>query len=242
MTLSIEVDSPDYQFFIQKELNMEENYFVKLSALDFSDQTKRKNGLSYLSWAYAWRALKTNYPTANYKVYEREDGRNYWDDTKTCWVKVGVTVENIEHIEYLAIMDNRNKSVPVETVTSVQVINSIQRALTKAIGRHGIGLYIYAGEDLPVEAGPDIDITLAQAAATNIKDTTTSIADLQKQVSKMIIKLSDTSANEIVVNSIQTMLNGIRVSQTTEKDRDNLVSTKAFLGSIGQQLKISFDE
>lgn len=221
---------------------MEQNYFVKLAALEFTDQIKRKNGLSYLSWAYAWRALKTNFPNANYKVYEREDGRNYWDDGRSCWVKVGVTVEDIEHIEYLAIMDNRNKSVPAESVTSVQVINSIQRALTKAIGRHGIGLYIYAGEDLPSDAGPSVDVALAQTAANNAKDTTTSVADLQKQVSTMIIKLAETSAGDIVVNSIQTMLNGVRVSQTTEKDRDNLVSTRAFLGSIGEQLKIRFDE
>ena len=65
------------------------------------------------------------------------------------WVKTGVTVNNIEHIEYLPVMDFKNKSIPVENVTSFDVNKTIQRSLTKACARHGLGLYIYAGEDLP---------------------------------------------------------------------------------------------
>ena len=116
-----------------------------------SDKVEKKNGLSYLSWAYAWGELKKKHPNANYKIYEREDGCIYWTDEKTCWVKVGVTVGEIEHIEYLPVMNNVNKSIPKENVTSFEVNKAIQRALTKAIARHGLGLYIYAGEDLPEE-------------------------------------------------------------------------------------------
>lgn len=128
---------------------MDKNYFEELNSINVSDKTEKKNGLTYLSWAYAWGELKKRHPNANSKVYEREDGRIYWDDGRTAWVKVSVSVNEIEHIEYLPIMDNRNKSIPVENITSFDVNTAIQRALTKAIGRHGLGLYIYAGEDLP---------------------------------------------------------------------------------------------
>ena len=125
------------------------NYFEELNNVNVSDKVEQKNGLNYLSWAYAWGELKKRHPNANSKVYEREDGRIYFDDGRTAWVKVSITVEDIEHIEYLPIMDNRNQSLPLDKITSFNVNTSIQRALTKAIGRHGLGLYIYAGEDLP---------------------------------------------------------------------------------------------
>lgn len=73
----------------------------------------------------------------------------YHTDGKTCWVKTGVTVNGIEHIEYLPVMDNRNRSIPASDVTSFDANKAIQRSLTKACARHGLGLYIYAGEDLP---------------------------------------------------------------------------------------------
>lgn len=130
----------------------ESNYFVTLNKIDVSKKVEKKNGLSYLSWAWAWAETKKIHPTANYKIYEREDGCFYWTDGKTCWVKTGVTVNDIEHIEYLPVMDFKNKSIPLEDVTSFDVNKAIQRSLTKALARHGLGLYIYAGEDLPEEA------------------------------------------------------------------------------------------
>ena len=123
--------------------------FEKLFQINVNDHIEKKNGLSYLSWAYAWAEVKKLYPEANYKVYEAEDGCIYFNDGRTAWVKTGVTVEGLEHIEYLPIMDYRNKSIPVENITSFDVNKTIQRSLTKALARHGLGLYLYAGEDLP---------------------------------------------------------------------------------------------
>lgn len=128
-----------------------ENYFIILNSINVNENKKKKKDLDYLSWAWAWCEVKKVYPDTVSKVYERDDGRIYWDDGKTAWVKVGVTVQGLEHIEYLPIMDYSNKSIKVELITSMDVNKSIQRALTKAIARHGIGLYIYAGEDLPEE-------------------------------------------------------------------------------------------
>lgn len=154
-----------------------DNYFADLNAVNVNEHTEKKNGLTYLSWAWAWGELKKRYPMSFYTVYENKDGWNYFTDGKTAWVKTGVTVvlgewriipeavvtadtvlstsrpDMIEHIEYLPIMDTRNRSIPAENVTSFDVNKAIQRSLTKACARHGLGLYIYAGEDLPEDAG-----------------------------------------------------------------------------------------
>ena len=133
--------------------------FETLNSVNCNEHTEKKNGLTYLSWAWAWAEVKKRYPLSYYKIYEDEGGRPYFTDGRTCWVKTGVTVagldthpalgEMIEHIEYLPIMDYKNNSIPLEKVTSMDVNKSIQRSLTKACARHGLGLYIYAGEDLP---------------------------------------------------------------------------------------------
>ena len=128
-----------------------DNYFNDLYAVNVNGHTEKKNGLTYLSWAWAWGEIKKKHPDAAYTIYENADGWNYHTDGRTCWVKTGVTVNGIEHIEYLPVMDYKNKSIPVENVTSYDVNKSIQRSLTKACARHGLGLYIYAGEDLPEE-------------------------------------------------------------------------------------------
>ena len=128
---------------------MAENYFTELNSINVNGKTEQKNGLTYLSWAWAWGEVKKLHPDATYRIYENIDGWNYHTDGRTCWVKTGVTVNGIEHIEYLPVMDYRNQSIPKDKVTSFDVNKAIQRSLTKAVARHGLGLYIYAGEDLP---------------------------------------------------------------------------------------------
>lgn len=130
-----------------------DNYFTRLASIDVGKKIEKKNGLSYLSWAWAWDQVKRVFPDATYTIYENADGWNYHTDGRTAWVKTGVTVEGIEHIEELPVMDFRNKSIPLEQITSFDVNKAIQRSLTKAVARHGLGLYIYAGEDLPMDEG-----------------------------------------------------------------------------------------
>ena len=128
---------------------MAANYFQELYDIDVSDKVEEKNGLSYLSWAYAWAELKKIHPDAQYIIYENLDGRPWFDDGKTAWVKTGVIVDGLEHIEYLPIMNHRNQSIEASEVKSTDANKSIQRSITKACGRHGIGLYVYLGEDVP---------------------------------------------------------------------------------------------
>ena len=143
-----------------------DNYFNDLYAVNVNGHTEKKNNLTYLSWAWAWGEIKKRHPDATYTVYENADGWNYHTDGRTCWVKTGVTVNGIEHIEYLPVMDYKNKSISIENVTSFDVNKAIQRSLTKACARHGLGLYIYAGEDLPEEEAAE-----KQDASRNAKNT-----------------------------------------------------------------------
>jgi hypothetical protein len=153
----------------------EKNVFEVLNAIDVNEHTEKKGNLTYLSWAWAWSKVKQNYPDAFYTVYENKEGWNYHTDGRTCWVKTGVTINGLEHIEYLPVMDYNNRSIAADKVTSFDVNKAIQRSLTKAAARHGLGLYIYAGEDLPEVAKEQAvnelgDIGLEIEAAKDIKE------------------------------------------------------------------------
>ena len=143
--------------------------FNTLNAINVNDHTEKKNNLTYLSWAWAWGEVKKRYPDAFYTIYENADGWFYHTDGATCWVKTGVTINGLELIEYLPVMDFKNKSIPVGNVTSFDVNKAIQRSLTKAIARHGLGLYIYAGEDLPEDDPEAAKKPSKSGAATNAK-------------------------------------------------------------------------
>lgn len=164
------------------EKKNEKSVFATLNAINVNEHVEKKDTgkvqLSYLSWAWAWAKVKENYPEASYTIYENKDGWNYHTDGKTCWVKTGVTINGMEHIEYLPVMDNRNRSIPADSVTSFDVNKAIQRSLTKAAARHGLGLYIYAGEDLPEEdakqakeaASADLPKAIEEAKACKSRD------------------------------------------------------------------------
>lgn len=144
--------------------------FETLNNINVNGHTEKKGQLTYLSWAWAWAEIKKAYPDATYTIYETESGCFYHTDGKTCWVKTGVTINDLEHIEYLPVMDFKNKSIPVDAVTSTDVNKAIQRSLTKACARHGLGLYIYAGEDLPEAEAPE-DMKPKREAPTKAQQT-----------------------------------------------------------------------
>ena len=144
---------------------MEKSIFATLNEINCNEHVEKKNGLTYLSWSWAWQIAKQNYPDAQYTIYENADGWNYHTDGRTAWVKTGVTISGLEHIEYLPVMDSRNRSIPVDAVTSFDVNKAIQRSLTKALARHGLGLYIYAGEDLPDAADDEARAEVKKARA-----------------------------------------------------------------------------
>ena len=127
----------------------EQSVFATLYGLAVKDKIERKGHLDYLSWANAWALLKANYPDAQRKVYEHDHtGLNFFTDGTTAYVKVGIIVGGIEHIDYLPVMDHRNNAIPVAKVTSTDVNKTIQRSTAKAIAMHGLGLSLWTGEDI----------------------------------------------------------------------------------------------
>lgn len=124
--------------------------YESLSAISVKDKVERKGQLDYLSWANAWHLLKQNYPTAQRTVYEDPaTGWNYFTDGRSAWVKVGITIGDIEHIDYLPVMDYRNNAIAIDKVSAMDVNKTIQRSTTKAIAMHGLGLSLWTGEDVP---------------------------------------------------------------------------------------------
>lgn len=140
-----------------------ENIFLKLSAIDCNKYVEKKDGLTYLSWAWAWGLVKSAYPTANYKV-NYFDGRPYFFDKNLGYmVSTEVTINGETISMHLPVMDSKNKAMKdepysyktkygekyVEAATMFDINTAIMRCLTKNLAMFGLGHYIYAGEDLP---------------------------------------------------------------------------------------------
>jgi hypothetical protein len=132
------------------DTNQNTSVFSTLSTISVKEKIERKGNLDYLSWANAWAMLKAVYPDAQRKVYEHDHtGFNYFTDGKSAYVKVGIIVNGLEHIDYLPVMDFRNNAIPIEKVTAMDVNKTIQRSTAKAIAMHGLGLSLWTGEDIP---------------------------------------------------------------------------------------------
>lgn len=127
------------------------NFYTELAKIDVSKHVEKKGKFSYLSWAWAVDVLRTHDPEANWEVI-RFDGMPYMKTECGYFVEVAVTVKGITLSQIHPVLDNRNK--PLEKPNAFDINTSIQRCLVKAIALHGLGLYIYAGEDLPVDNSP----------------------------------------------------------------------------------------
>jgi hypothetical protein len=113
-----------------------------LSAIDCSKHVEKKGNLSYLSWAWAWQTLMEHYPDSTYTF---SDPMTLCGETVE--VSVSVSVKGITHTMWLPVMDNRNKSIV--NPTSRDISDARMRCLVKCIAMFGLGIYLYAGEDLP---------------------------------------------------------------------------------------------
>ena len=147
-------------------METKKSVFEVLSAIDCNAHTEKKNGLTYLSWAWAWAIVKKHYPNASYAVKEW-DGKPYlFDDVLGFLVETSVTIEDEMLTMRLPVMDGANKAQmhvaytyktkygekTVEPATMFDINTAIMRCLVKNLAMFGLGLYIYAGEDLPENA------------------------------------------------------------------------------------------
>jgi hypothetical protein len=141
-----------------------ESVFKKLSGIDVKSKIEKKGNSEYLSWSNAWGMAKAEFPDMQRVIYEDPNtGFNYFNDGKSGYVKVGIVINGLEHIDYLPIMDFRNQSLPIEKISSMDVNKSIQRSTAKAIAMHGLGLTLWSGEDL-------VQTTKGAAQPTNVAD------------------------------------------------------------------------
>ena len=182
----------------------EKNIFESLNNVDLTEKVKSKNNLTYLPWSSAWSEVKRRYPDANFRIIPQviDEGGNtrpWHDDGKTGWVEVGVTIDGQEIIETLAIMDFKNKSITADQITSVDANKSIKRCLVKACAMHGLGLYIYEGEELPEEASKTLELQdeikelISKKCALSDK-AKSKVADLCKAAEKEAVPTLDDDA------------------------------------------------
>lgn len=138
--------------------------FEKLNALNVNGHTENKNGLTYLSWTWAWAEVKKVYPDANYEIWRDESGKPYIKDNDLGYmVSTKMTIDGLTHEMWLPVMDYNNNAMKmeryqlvkgrrtytVEPATMFDVNTAIMRCLVKNLAMFGLGLYIYAGEDIP---------------------------------------------------------------------------------------------
>jgi Protein of unknown function (DUF1071) len=146
---------------------MDTNYFARLNQINVSEHLEMKGSFSYLSWPYAVAQLRLADPTAFWNV-RRFDGLPYLKTEAGYFVEVAVTVQGICLSQVHPVLDGKNR--PLSEPTCFDINTSIQRCLVKAIALHGLGLYIYAGEDLPDgEAAKPVPPKASVAAITSAK-------------------------------------------------------------------------
>lgn len=174
--------------------------FQELYSLDVNRYVEKKQGLSYLTWSFAWAEFKKIYPDATYTIQKDEQGRCYFGDENIGYmVYTSVTAGGLTYEMWLPVMDNANKSMKispytykvadwqwdsnqgkkvkvgeieksVEAVSMFDINKAVMRCLVKNLAMFGLGLYIYAGEDLPedikeyicADCGAVIDASMAK--------------------------------------------------------------------------------
>ena len=133
---------------------MENNMSIwkTLSAIDCSDHTEKKAGMTYLSWAWAWMIVKQHYPEASFIkwTFESDHGKLPYmlDPNGYAYVQVTVYIDEESATEVYPVLDHRNKGI--QNPNSFDVNKAHQRCLVKALAYMGLGVTIYAGEDLPL--------------------------------------------------------------------------------------------
>jgi len=176
----------------------------KLSVIDCSKHVEKKGQLSYLSWTWAWSVLMEHYPSSSY-VFHPETSL----DNGSVMVSCTVTVEGQSHTMWLPVMDNRNNSITNPDTRKIS--DARMRCLVKAIAMHGLGIYIYAGEDLPEAPAPK--------ALTDDEKEAARIAQRTPEYNAAITKYAST---------IEAVISGINNSLAA-KELNDLDSQQSFL-------------
>ena len=218
--------------------------FNTLYNVDVSAKLGKKMGLSYLSWADAWAEIKKRYPEAEYKIYiskvstkieqkyqleggdvktveeTYENDIPYFSDGRTCFVKVGVIIDGDEEVEIFPVRTNKNTSISVDMITRVDVNKALQRAFVKACARHGLGLYVYAGEDLPEDKRINLKDLIKEAERSANMDIDSKEFERERNFIISYISALGENVDSNLYNYIQSLFPNRRLSTLTfESDK-----------------------
>ena len=204
--------------------------FEKLCELNVNGYTEKKNGLTYLSWTYAWKEFKKAYPNATYEI-THWDGKPYlFDENLGYMVETTVSTGDEIHSMWLPVMNSTNKAqkhipyeiktssgkiITVEPATMFDINTTIMRCLVKNIAMFGLGLYIYAGEDLPELSETTVAEKKAEETAKKVSAMKGRIKELLNQIDPVV----DTSQFKDFenINDVETLTNiGIALKKIVE--------------------------
>lgn len=178
--------------------------FEKLNAINVNGHTEQKNNLTYLSWVWAWTEVKNAYPDANYVIWRDADGKPYIKDPDLGFmVSTKITIDGLTHEMWLPVMDYNNnamkatkyklnkgrKAYDVEPATMFDVNTALMRCLVKNLAMFGLGLYIYAGEDLP--EGESTGVESVSTSNSNASTTQSEASTDDKEVQIWQDKISE---------------------------------------------------
>jgi hypothetical protein len=200
--------------------------FEKLSAINVNEHVEKKKDLSYLSWAWAWSEVKRACPDARYKMGETE-----YDEALGFMCHTTVTIEDETLEMWLPVMDGANKSMKktsytystrfgektVEAATTFDINKTMMRCLVKNLAMFGLGLYIFAGEDLPEDISePIVAKPIEPPLLTELKKGT---EDWEKVVKYV------TANKELGLEKIGAQLvRKYKISPSLKKDISNLIN------------------
>lgn len=194
-----------------------ENYFARFNAINVNDHVERKGQFSYLSWPYAVAQLRLADPTASWEV-RRFEGLPYLKTEAGHFVEVVVTVQGVTLSQIHPVLDGKNQ--PIGEPDAFDINTSIQRCLVKAIALHGLGLYIYAGEDLPGEPKPRsaapaplAPITGGRASAAQIRYIERLIADTGGDLAKVLAFFAVESLAELTTQAASRAIKSLEKSR-----------------------------
>ena len=171
-----EVDSELYNPLVESidgvlfSLIERKDSFSILSKIDFTGKIEKKGRFSYVSWAWAWSEAKKHFPTASFEI-KWFDGKPYFSDNFGVTIYTSITIDGITHEMWLPVMDSSNKAKKPSAIDSMDINKTTMRCLTKNLALFGVGLYVYAGEDLPdIESPPQINKEQSDKIISQITD------------------------------------------------------------------------
>ena len=201
----------------------EKSIFETLFNINLNDHIEKKNGLNYISWPYAWAEVKKHYPDASYtiKLFGEHNLPYVFDENTGYMVFTSVTIKNITHEMWLPVMDSANKTmksvkyvyetkyrknIPVETATMFDINKAIMRCLVKNLAMFGLGLYIYAGEDLPESQNESITDTNVK----HLDDIVNSFDDPERLRNNILSNYNIENFRELNMNQYNEIVRKIR--------------------------------